>query len=363
MELILSGLSHKTAPIELRERFAIPREEIPRALAGLRRDFSLKEVVLLSTCNRVEVYAVSPHANPSDGMLDEFFSELCRTPEIKTALYRMKGFDAVRHAFSVAGGLDSMVVGESEILGQVRTAYEAASAAGTTGKLTNVLFQRALFIGKKVRTETGISKGATSVASIGVGLAQRIFGSLADRRILILGAGKVAETTTRHLLSQEAGSIVVMNRTRAKAVELARLFHGEVAPLESLSEELERADIVICSTGSPQPMIHRDVVATAMARRRGRSLYFIDVAVPRDVEPGVHALDNVYVYDIDDLQSLVADNLAQRSQEISQARSFVEEAAREFHRWQEAIREGREVPLRHSVRDASSTRSAAASSK
>jgi glutamyl-tRNA reductase len=344
MELILAGLSHKTAPIELRERFAIPREELPRALNGLLREpFGLEEAVLLSTCNRVEVYGVG-HEGAG---LDQFFHQLCGATDVQRHLYRKQGPDVVRHLFSVASGLDSMVVGESEVLGQVRAAYETAVSAGTTGKLTNVLFQRTLFVGKKVRTDTGISKGATSVASVGVGLAQRIFGSLADRRVLIVGAGKVAETTTRHLLAQEAGSIAVINRTHAKAVELARMFRGEVAPFESLPREIERADIVICSTGSTTPIIRRSTVEQVMPGRRGRSLYFIDVAVPRDVEPGVHSLDNVYVYDIDDLQGLVAENLAHRSQELSQARALVERAAKEFSDWHQAVREGREAALQH----------------
>jgi glutamyl-tRNA reductase len=348
MELILTGLSHKTAPIELRERFAIPREEIPRALSGfLHPPFALKEAVLLSTCNRVEVYGVSSDPEPSVGILDEFFAGLCRSADAKTSLYRKRGLEAVRHVFSVASGLDSMVVGESEVLGQVRAAYEAAVSGGTTGKLTNVLFQRALFVGKKVRTETGISKGATSIASVGVGLAQRIFGSLADRRVLILGAGKVAESAARRLLAQETSSIAVINRTHAKAVELARMFQGEVAPFESLPEEIERADIVICSTGSTTPIIRRSTIERVLPRRRGRSLYFIDVAVPRDVEPGVHSLDNVYVYDIDDLQGLVAENLGHRSRELSQARAVVEEAANEFSTWYQAIREGRTAALQH----------------
>lgn len=349
MELILTGLSHKTAPVELRERFAIPADGVPRALERLLGgDFPLKEAVLLSTCNRVEIYGVSSSAEPPENALDDFFSWLDES--IKPALYRKTGHEAARHAFSVASGLDSMVIGESEVLGQVRNAYELARSVGTTGKLTNVLFQRALYVGKKVRTQTGIAQGATSVASVAVSLAQRIFESLKDRRILILGAGKVAESTTRHLLSQKAGSIVVVNRTRDKAIELARLFNGEVASFDSLPKQLETADIVICSTGSSTPLIRRSVVEQALAKRRGRSLYFIDVAVPRDVEPGVHALDNVYVYNIDDLQSLVAENLTHRSKELSQAWALVDEAAREFSLWHRGVVEGQEISLKHNPR-------------
>ncbi len=339
MSVVMVGLSHRTAPVALRERLTVPKEELGSALDGLKSMGGVEEAVVLSTCNRLEIYA-RPAGAEAGGLksIAHFLHRSYADANVKDALYEGKGLDAVRHLFRVAAGLDSLVVGETEILGQVKAAYLFAHHHGTTGKITNVLFQRALRVGKQVRTQTGISQGGRSVGSVAVQLAERIFGNLHNRRILLLGAGKMAEVTARRLLSQKAGEIVILNRTLPKAEELAKVLNGQAGPMEHLQDELLNADIVICSSGAQEPFITPGMVAPVMKARRERSLYFIDVAVPRNVEPGVHRLDNAYVYNIDDLQALVDENMARRRGEVGEAEALVEERAREFEAWAEGVK-------------------------
>ena len=306
MGVVAIGLSHRTAPVELREHLAIPPEEVSAALERLVGSGAVSEAVILSTCNRVEVY-VRPVGDREAAFarVCDFLETLYHRPELRNVLYRYEAHAAVAHLFRVAAGLDSLVVGEGEILGQVKSAYLLAQRLGKTGKITNVLFQRALFVGKQVRTQTRIAEGASSVGSIAVQLAERIFGSLSNHRILIVGAGKMAEVTARSLLSQKARDITVLNRTPAKAEELAKRLNGASGPLERLPEALAESDIVICSAAAEKPLITTKMVEPIMKARHGRSLYFIDIAVPRNVEPAVHRLDNCYVYNIDDLETIV----------------------------------------------------------
>lgn len=344
--LHLVGISHKTAPVEWREKLAIPEGRLPDFLRGLKGP-GVSELAVLSTCNRVEIYAVLDGAEDARGRLGEALARWQGGAVSPRCFYVEEGPAAIRHLFRVAAGLDSLVVGESEILGQVKRAYESARALGATGKLTNVAFQRALYVGKSARAKTTLSEGPTSAASLAVALAERIFGNLRESRVLLLGAGEMAELAARSLLSQKVAELTVLNRTEERARELARLFGGRAAALARLDEELSRADIVICSTGSPEPLIRTEAVAGAMAHRRGRSLFFIDIAVPRDVDAGVHKLENVYLYNIDDLQSIVAETLVRRGSEIDKASRWVDEKSGEFSLWYEAWRRGETSTLSH----------------
>jgi glutamyl-tRNA reductase len=346
----LTGVSHKTAPVEWRERLAVPADRLPDWLRSLRSVPELTEAVAVSTCNRMEVYAVSGEGRDFRPVLKSAMAALHGDPAIADCIYELEGMDAVRHLFRVSSGLESLVVGESEILGQVKRAYEVARAAETTGKLTNVLFQRALYVGKLARVRTGISAGPTSSASLAVALAERIFGDLRECRVLIVGAGEMAELTVRALLSQKVAHLTVVNRTFEKAQELARLYGGEAARLASLAEEVGRADVVICSSASPEPVLRAAEVAEVMRRRRGRSLFLIDIAVPRNVEAAAHDLENVYLYDIDDLQTIVNESLGRRQREIDRAAALAAGQAGEFAGWFDAWRQGTTAALRHSAR-------------
>ncbi|OVE75278.1 glutamyl-tRNA reductase [bacterium F11] len=348
MGVVLVGLSHKTAPLQMREHLTVPKEKLEQALVTLQSQVGVKEAVVLSTCNRLEVYA-HPEKDPKQTFvsLSSFFKDLYKAPKLTSSLYKYQSQDAILHLFRVASGLDSLVIGESEILGQIKSAYLTAHQHGSTGKITNVLFQRALFVGKQVRVQTDISEGASSVASIAVQLALRIFGELAHHHVLLLGAGTMAEVTTRHLISQKAGHLTVLNRTPEKAKELAKLLNGKGGSLDQLETELLKADIVICSVSSDNPFINEGMVAQIMKQRRQRSLYFIDIAVPRNVHPKVHDLDNVYVYNLDDLQGIVDENLVRRKKAVTSAESFANERAKEFQDWISGTLKGDRVSLRH----------------
>ena len=278
-----------------------------------------------------------------------FFQDMYKIPQLEQALYHFEALSAVDHLFRVAAGLDSMVVGESEILGQVKSAYNFSHSHGTTGKITNVLFQRALYVGKQVRTKTAISEGSSSVGSIAVQLAERIFGPLNNHRILLLGAGEMAEVTLRHLMSQKAGKIVISNRTWERAVALAQQFGGEAKSLDHMEDELALADIVICSTSAEKPLLTCGMVERIMKIRRERSLYFVDIAVPRNVEAEVNNIDNVYLYNIDHLNKLVEENMERRKSEMIQAENMVSSLACEFYGWIQATLEGKTQALKHTL--------------
>jgi len=347
MGIVAVGLSHKTAPIELREHLTVPSHRLGDALDRLKAIGEIQEAVVLSTCNRLEVYArPASERKPCLDSINKFFEGLYRHPRLNKSLYCHVGSDAVEHLFQVASGLDSMVVGETEVLGQVKSAYSFAQTHGATGKITNVLFQRALFVGKTVRTKTNISEGLSSVGSVAVRLAEKIFGDLKKQQVLLLGAGEIAEMTARHLLSQKVGGITVLNRTLSKAESLAKLLNGKAEKLDSL---LSRTDIVLCSLSLEKPLIYREEIEKLMEERRGRSLYFIDLAVPRNVDPSVHEIDNVYVYNLDDLNGLVQENLNRRKVEIASANSIISEMTSQFYEWVVATLEGKYAALRHQV--------------
>lgn len=347
MKLVALSWSHRSSAAAAREALAaVPVEKV---LAELQAR-GVSEAVAVSTCNRFEVYAAGrPDVAPDPALLLEVLSELAGAA-VGADAERREDVDAVLHLFSVAAGLDSLVVGESEILGQVKTAYETAKRAGLTGKRLNVLFQRALYVGKKARAETAIAAGSMSVPSVAVQLAESIFGKLEGKSALILGAGAMAELAAKHLVARGVGRLSVANRTWERAYTLAARFQGEAVKWEDFPAALTQADVVISSTGAPTAVITRELVAAASRKRGGRSLFLIDIAMPRDVEESVHKLDGVYLYRLEDLESIVAKNVASRAGAMAAARRIVESKAAEFDAWAKSLSSGRELSFKHSER-------------
>jgi glutamyl-tRNA reductase len=341
------GLSHRTAPVYVREKLAWPPHQIAETLGQIQKEVQAPELVLLSTCNRTEFYCRADSREAAHRALVRSLESFSGDSSLAPHLYYYEGEQAVRHLFSVAAGLDSMVQGENEILGQIKQAYLAAHQAGLTGKLLNVLFQRSLFVGKRVRTETGLSVGASSVGSVAVAMAERIFGDLRERRVMILGAGKMAEITAKHLLSRKVRSLIVANRSFDHACKLARQFSATAMHFEEGLRQMAEVDVVICSTAAPQAVITPAHTREMMEKRMGRSLFLIDIAIPRNVDPAVNAIDNVYLYNLDDLQRIIDERQSRRTKEVAQARSIVEEETHEFTRWLMAHRAGLHAGLKH----------------
>jgi glutamyl-tRNA reductase len=339
--LLLVGVSYKNGALAEREVLAaLPPQRVHEAL----RAEGVKEAVVLSTCNRFEIYLVDER---DEDWANGVFKQVAGT-DLKESLYFRRDAAAVEHLFSVAAGLDSLVVGESEILGQVKSAYEQAKAASMTGKRTNVLFQRALYTGKKVRNDTSIAVGPTSVAAVAVQLAESIFGPLQKSEVLILGAGAMAELTARHLLSKKVAKLTIANRTWERGKALADGLGASAVAWPEFERALTEADIVIASTGSDKPVLRREAVAAAMESRGGRSLFLIDIAMPRDVEETVHGLEHVYLYRLEDLETIVAGNLAGRGGEVARAGTLARAKAAELWSWLESLAAGKEISLRHS---------------
>ena len=328
-KLLLAGLNHRNAPVELREQVAITAEDLPEALPALRNCPGVTEALILSTCNRVELLIVYEGEAPD---LPEFLARRFGVDAtgLRGHMYLYRNEEAVWHLFRVAASLDSMVVGEPQILGQVKAAYHAARAAGTIGPELERLLQQAFSVAKRVRTETGIAGSSVSIASVAVELALKIFGSLAGKRVLLVGAGKMGELAARHLLARGASSIAVTNRTLARAERLAQGFGGQVLAWERLRGEADGFDILITSTGSHEFVFHREDGQRWMQQRRGRPMFFIDIAVPRDVDPEMNRVDGIFLYDIDDLQGVAQANLADRSREAAAAEQLLSE---EVERW------------------------------
>jgi len=335
--IFVVGLSHKTAPIAVREALAFPKDRLPEALGRMRSEVGLDEAMVLSTCNRVEVYGRSKE--PRVPALVSFLADYHRrpSPELDPFLYRLEGEDAVRHAFRVAASLDSMVLGEPQILGQVKEAYQIAEKAGALGSVLNALRNRSIAAARRARSETGIGQNAVSVSYVAVELAKKIFGELKERNVLLVGAGKMSELAARHLVQGGARATVLGGRTFEKAEQLAAALGGKAAPFESLRSELTRADIVISGTGAPGIVIQGEDVRAACAGRRQRPLFLIDIAVPRDVDPAVAKLPGVFLYDLDDLKSVSEANLRERRKEASAAESLVELEVHEFLAWRQSL--------------------------
>jgi glutamyl-tRNA reductase len=341
--ILVVGLSHKTAPLALREALAFARERLPEALARVRAEAGLAEAMILSTCNRVEIYGREGES-PSGDALARFISGFHgrRVEDVQDALYRLSDEDAVRHAFRVVASLDSMVLGEPQILGQVKEAYQAAEAAGSLGSALNALRNRSLAAAKRARSETGIGRNAVSISHVAVELARKIFGELKDRRVLLVGAGKMSELAARQLVRGGARARVLGGRRFARAAELAAALGGEAAPFESLRGEMALADIVISGTGASGFVVQRDDVRAACEQRRRRPLFLIDIAVPRDVDPSARDLPGVFLYDLDDLKVVSEANLRERHKQAAAAEAIVEREVREFLGWQKGLES---VPL------------------
>ena len=324
MKLFVAGLSYKTAPVELREKLAVHPSRLRCHGCRLKLGGNLDEVVLLSTCNRVEVYGVTPKVN---GNVHRLFQQLAADKvDFAPHLYLKEGAEAVQHLFSVVSGLDSMVIGETEITGQVKQAYLAAQEAGLTGRVTNRLFQTALQAAKEIRTRTQIGRGATSVGSVAVELAERIFDhDLSHKTVMIIGAGKMGEACVRHLAKKGARSILVSNRSYDRALALATEFGGRAVRFDECLQAMAEADIVVSSTGSPQTILHREGVASVMGGRRDRPLFLIDIAVPRDIDAAVEQVDNVYLYNVDHLEAIVRENVRLREQELARCQAILAE--------------------------------------
>ncbi len=334
-EVLALGVSHKTAPVELRERLALPTGQAAAFLGELVAGPDVDEAAAISTCNRTEVYLVAddPVAGEAAalGMLARGAG--IRPTELAPAIYSLRNCDAARHLYRVSAGLESMIVGEAEVLGQVRRAYDGALEAGASGPLLNRLFRAAIETGKRVRTETAIGERHLSISSVAVALAGEVLGDLAERRVVVLGAGETSELAARALAERGIATIFIANRRRDRALALARRFGGEALLLEHLPDELARADIVVAATASPHPIITAEELAEVMRRRAGRPLLAIDLAVPRDVEAECRELPGVTLRDIDDLEAVVRRNRSVREAEAERAAQVVEEEIQEFASW------------------------------
>jgi glutamyl-tRNA reductase len=322
MNFHLIGVNHNTAPVEVRERLAIPESRLPEACQKLQAHPGIEEGMILSTCNRVEVIA---HLKNGHADLRAFLRDYFKVDpsDFEKHLYEYREKDAIRHVFRVAASLDSMIVGEPQILGQVKEAYATARAVGTVRAQLDQLLTRAFAVAKRVRTETSVGSSAVSVASVAVELAKKIFGNLQGKQVFLVGAGKMSELAARHLMAHGCTSIFVSNRTYDRAIRLAQKFQGQAIEFSRLYENCDRADIVITSTGSPKAIFRREHGEMFLSRRRNRPMFFIDIAVPRDVDAGMNKLDGIFVYDIDDLQQAVSAHVADRKKEAARAEAII----------------------------------------
>ncbi len=335
MNIIVVGLSHKTASVEIREKVAFSPNSIEQPLKALLMLEGIVEGVIVSTCNRVEIYATTRDIAGGIGRIRRFLADWHHLPFdlIEPHLYSYHGETAIRHVFRVASSLDSMVVGEPQILGQIKTSYGYAAEYGTSGVILNRFLHKAFSVAKRVRTETRIASSAVSVSFAAVELARKIFDSLSDKTVLLIGAGEMCELAARHFLTNGAKGVLVTNRTFAKAQRLAEEFAGEAIPFEELFDHLHKADIILTSTGAPHCIVAPKDLKPVIQRRRMKPMFFIDIAVPRDIDPAVNDLDAVYLYDLDDLQQVVAANLEGRRQEAEKAEAIIAEEIIQFHKW------------------------------
>jgi glutamyl-tRNA reductase len=338
-ELLALGISHKTAPVELRERVALPEGRAASVLRELVSTEHIHEAVALSTCNRTELYlAVSDDVEAETTALGILARQAdIRPTELVSHLYSLRNRGAARHLFRVTAGLDAMVVGESEIQGQVKRAYELALVEGTTSAIMNRLFREALAAGKRIRTETRIGAGRLSVSSVAVQLARETLGDLSGRRVVIVGAGETGELTAKALVEAGVDSVFVANRHYDRAIGLAQRFGGEAVRFDELPAELARADIVVSTTGSPHQIVEREELATVMSTRRAQPLLLIDIAVPRDIDPRVAELEGVVLRDIDDLQRVIERNVSGRESEALRAEKLIDHELERFTRWLETL--------------------------
>lgn len=341
MHIVVVGLNHRTAPVELRERLTFRDTTLPRALRILRGRPSVSEAVVLSTCNRTEIYAAVDHVDHGRG-ITQFLSEFHNIPvsDFAEHVYVYHDVEAIRQLFRVASGLDSLVLGEPQIVRQVRDAFASAAEAECTGTLTDGLFRSAIATARRARTETNIGKGGFSVGHAAVDLARSIFGTLGGTTVLVLGAGKMSELTARHLVAAGAKFVLVANRTHEKAVQLAERLGGRAIRYDDFPETMATADVVISSTAAPHHVVTRQTLTPVLRKRRGHPLFLIDIAVPRDIEPAVADMENVFLYDIDDLQDVVSDMARERGAEALSATAIVDEETQRFAAWWRSLDAG-----------------------
>ncbi len=339
LTIVLVGLNHKTASVELRECLAFSKKEQSSALEVLLQQASINEVVLLSTCNRVEILMTSKDPEEARKAAKSFFCSYknLHLSQFEDSLYFHVGDEAVRHFFMVASSLDSMMVGEPQILGQIKEAYLTATRNKTTSVILNRLLHRTFSVAKRVRTETGIGDHAVSISYAAIELARKIFGSLENKEVLLVGAGEMAELAVEHLIRNRVGCVFVSNRTFERAVELAGRFNGKALRFDEIPGYLEKIDIVISSTGAPGFVIFHQQIKKIMRPRRNRPVFFIDIAVPRDIDPKINRLNNAYVYNIDDLKEIVDENIEDRNMEALKGERIVDEAVIGFRNWYESL--------------------------
>ena len=336
-KILLLGVNHKTTPVEIREKIALTNG-YQEPLAALTNFSGLREYYLLSTCNRVELLVIAePEVAVEEEIFNFLFDGRVDREDWRRYLYVFSGQAAIRHLFMVAASLDSMVVGEAQILGQLKEAYRHAAQFGCTGPFLNKLLHKSFSVAKRVRTETAIGSSAVSISYAAVQLAKKIFGNLKGKKVLLVGAGEMAELAAEHLVGQGVGDVVVANRTLARAVDLAKRFRGNAVSIEELVQQLEYVDIIISSTGATEIILNKDQVKSVMRARMNRPLFFIDIAVPRDLDPRLIEIDNVYLYDIDDLSSVVEINKSDRDREAVKAARIVDEETLKFQKWYQGV--------------------------
>ncbi len=335
MDVLVIGINHRTAPVEIREKVSFSGEDLGRSLTKVLGHSEFTEDMILSTCNRVEIYATARDTEKGIVALKNFLAEYhgVSLVEFEKSLYVHLGSAAIRHIFRVASSLDSMVVGEPQILGQIKEAHNIAASHNTLGIVLNKLLHRAFHVAKRVRTETKIGNSAVSISYAAVELAKKIFGTLEGKAVMLLGAGEMAELAAKHLVAGGAQRVVVASRTYQRAIDLAMSFNGEAIEFDGFHKRLEEVDIVISSTGAPHYILHPENVLGVIKARKNKPMFFIDIAVPRDIDPGVNEIDNVYVYDIDDLQEVVDANKDRREREARRAEEIVEEEVLKFYHW------------------------------
>jgi len=333
--IFILGLNHKTAPVELRECIAFDPQDTDTTLELLQKEPSINEILLYSTCNRVEVLFVAENKQTAVAKVKAYISEINDLPleRFEQALYLYENNDAIRHLFRVAASLDSMIVGEPQILGQIKEAYQVATTQHTSGVILNRLLHRAFFVAKRIRNETGIGDHAVSISYAAIELGRKIFDTLENKKVLLIGAGEMAEIAVEHLIRNRVGDIHVANRTFENGVALAKKFNGQAIRFEELVAFVQQADIIISSTGAPDFVLRREQVKELMRSRRNRPVFFIDIAVPRDIDPAINGLPNCYVYDIDDLKNVIEDNIEDRQQEAIKGERMVDEAVIRFQEW------------------------------